>query len=157
MTKTFTKVKPWKATKNYKNVLGALTQSTYKGDWDDLPNFSTITPEKTRNVSGVDAIDLEFVALVFDGYLYINATNMIEFALASDDGSRLLIDDEVVVDNDGLHGTQEKRGSAPLSRGWHKISVEWFNKTGGADLSLRMGVLGEDLHVIDPNSFSTSK
>jgi len=157
VTKTFTKVKPWKAAKNYQYVLGALTQSIYKGNWDDLPDFLSITPEKTKNVSGVDAIDLEFVALVFDGYLYINATNMIEFALASDDGSRLLIDDEVVVDNGGLHGTQEKRGSAPLSRGWHKISVEWFNKTGGADLNLRMGVLGEDLHAIDPNSFSTSK
>ena len=56
-----------------------------------------------------------------------------------------------------LHGTQEKRGSAPLSRGWHKISVEWFNKTGGADLNLRMGVLGDELQAIDPHSFSTSK
>jgi len=157
VTKTFTKVKPWKATKNHQNVLGALTQSTYKGNWDDLPDFSIITPEKTKNVTSVDAVDLEFVALVFDGFLYINTSNMIEFELASDDGSRLLIDDEVVVDNGGLHGTQEKRGSAPLSRGWHKISVEWFNKTGGAHLNLRMGVLGEELHTIDPRSFSTSK
>ena len=157
VTKTFTKVKPWKAAKIHQYVLGALTQSTYKGDWDDLPDFSTITPDKTKNVNSVDAIDLEFVALLFDGYLYINATNMIEFELASDDGSRLLIDDEVVVDNGGLHGTQEKRGSAPLARGWHKISVEWFNKTGGADLNLRMGVLGDELHAIDPRSFSTSK
>ena len=150
-------MRPWKAAKIHQYVLGALTQSTYKGDWDDLPDFSTITPDKTKNVNSVDAIDLEFVALVFDGYIYINATNMIEFELASDDGSRLLIDDEVVVDNGGLHGTQEKRGSAPLSRGWHKISVEWFNKTGGADLNLRMGVLGDELHAIDPRSFSTSK
>ncbi len=113
--------------------------------------------EQTELVSSISATDEEFVALVIDGYLYISATNMIEFALESDDGSRLLIDDRVVIENGGLHGTQEKRGSAPLSRGWHNIKVEWFNKTGGAHLNLRMGVLGEAMHAIDPSIIATSK
>ena len=80
---------------------------------------------------------------------------MIEFALSSDDGSRLLIDGNIVIDNGGLHGSQEKRGSAPLSKGWHALKVEWFNKAGGATLDLRMGVLGKKVHSIDPSSFAT--
>ncbi len=157
VTKTFTKVTPWKAIKLQNHVLNALTQITYKGTWDDLPDFTQLMSEQTELVSSISATDEEFVALVIDGYLYISATNMIEFALESDDGSRLLIDDRVVIENGGLHGTQEKRGSAPLSRGWHNIKVEWFNKTGGAHLNLRMGVLGEAMHAIDPSIIATSK
>jgi hypothetical protein len=82
---------------------------------------------------------------------------MIEFALWSDDGSRLLIDGEIVIDNGGLHGTEEKRGVAPLSKGWHAIKVEWFNKAGGATLDLRMGVLGKQVQTIDSALFSTVK
>tara|TARA_B110000196_G_C21147634_1_gene667575 strand:+ start:360 stop:2363 length:2004 start_codon:yes stop_codon:yes gene_type:complete len=157
VTKKFTKVKPWKATALHQYSLGELTQHMYKVDWDELLDFSTITPEQTKTVSSVGPLEEEFVALVIDGFLYINSTNMIEFALASDDGSRLLIDDNVVIDNGGLHGTQEKRGAAPLSKGWHKISVEWFNKAGGADLNLRMGVLGDAMHSIASSSFATRK
>jgi hypothetical protein len=73
---------------------------------------------------------------------------MIAFSLASDDGSRLSIDGKVVVDNDGLHGTQEKRGYAPLARGNHEFVLEWFNKAGGAALDLRIGKLGEPLQRV---------
>ena len=58
--------------------------------------------------------------------------------LASDDGSRLYLDGELVVDNDGLHGRIEKIHQAPLTAGWHPIRVEWFNATGGLDLSLEL-------------------
>ena len=57
---------------------------------------------------------------------------------ASDDGSRLFIDDEIVIDNDGLHGLIEKSIQLPLKQGWHPIRVEWFNATGGLDLSLEL-------------------
>jgi alpha-L-fucosidase len=157
VTRTFTKVNPWRATKIQKHDLGSLACSLYEGNWDDLPDFTSMTPRKTELVSAIKAVEKEFVALVYEGFIYINSTNMIEFVLLSDDGSRLLIDEHVVIDHGGLHATQEKRGSAPLSKGWHAIRVEWFNKAGGASLDLKVGVLGEKVQPIDPVSFAIVK
>jgi hypothetical protein len=83
------------------------------------------------------------------------SNDMYMFALSSDDGSRFLIGDTVVVDNDGLHGTQELYGSFPLANGWHKFRLEWFNKAGGASLNIRMGVVGCELIEIPSTSFAS--
>ncbi len=74
----------------------------------------------------------------------IEDSDMYRFVLRSDDGSRLWVDGELVVDNDGLHASLEKTGAIALAKGWHQIAVEWFNKTGGADLSVKMGALGSE-------------
>src|SRR5215472_19166095 len=44
--------------------------------------------------------------LDFEGYLRVSEDGFYEFAVESDDGAVLQIDDEVVVDNDGNHGTR---------------------------------------------------
>ena len=44
----------------------------------------------------------------------------------SDDGSRLYLDDKLVIDNDGMHPPEELSGSAVLTRGIHKIRVIYF-------------------------------
>ena len=43
------------------------------------------------------------------------------------------------------------RGTIALARGYHPIRVEWFNKTGGAELGLRWAPLGGELAALrDP-------
>lgn len=79
----------------------------------------------------------EQVALRFTGFLDVPNDELYRFALTSDDGSKLWIDGELVVDNDGLHGAVEQRGARALGQGLHPIEVVWFNATGGAELSLR--------------------
>ena len=78
------------------------------------------------------------------------------FALLSDDGSRLAVAGSVVVDNDGLHGAEERTGVIPLAAGWHPLSVEYFNKTGGAELQLRCGPLGTEPAPLEPERLGTS-
>ncbi len=53
------------------------------------------------------------------------------FYVRSDDGSKLFVDGEPIVDNDGDHGVQEKDGKIDLESGRHTIEVLWFN--GGGD------------------------
>jgi len=78
----------------------------------------------------------EHFALVFDGVVSVPQDAIITFKLSSDDGSRLYIDDKLVVDNDGQHGMETKQGIAPLAAGYHHIRVEYFNATGGMGLKL---------------------
>ena len=71
--------------------------------------------------------------------------------LRSDDGSRLSIDGEGVVNNDGLHAAVERESLIALGEGWHAISVEWFNRTGGAELSVRLGRVDAEARAIAPD------
>jgi len=157
VSKTFTKVPPWKSTRISNFAEGKLKRSIYKGTWNVLPDFTLLAPVEAELVNGMNQTpEKENVAWVYDGFIEIKNSDTYSFSLLSDDGSRLLIDDNVVVDNDGLHGSQEKIGFAPLARGWHKIRVEWFNKTGGASLNLRMGKLGGPLQNIPTNAFAAN-
>jgi hexosaminidase len=79
----------------------------------------------------------ERYALKLTGYLRVPDDALYEFALTSDDGSRLDIGDRIVVDNDGFHGDEERTGMIALRAGLHPISVRYFQATGGASLSLR--------------------
>ena len=92
----------------------------------------------------------ENVALRFAGFLDVPAADLYRFALASDDGSKLWIDGQLVVDNDGPHGTVEQRGEAPLAAGLHTIEVVWWNRTGGAELELRWAAPGTPFSPLPP-------
>lgn len=79
-------------------------------------------------------------ALVFTGFLQVPEDAMYEFSLSSDDGSTLSIGDQVVVDNDGLHGTLERLGMVALRAGPHALTIRYFQAGGGAELRLRVRV-----------------
>ena len=68
--------------------------------------------------------------------MQVEEDDLYRLRLTSDDGSRLWIDGQLVLDHDGLHGSTAKIGDVPLGKGWHHFRLEWFNKSGGADLSL---------------------
>jgi hypothetical protein len=40
------------------------------------------------------------------------------------------------------------RGNVALGPGYHRVRVRWFNRTGGAELALRMAPLGGQLAPI---------
>ncbi len=93
--------------------------------------------------SGIcDKIDLskkqrvDKFAFEFKGYIKIDKDGVYNFFTASDDGSKLFIDDVEVVDNDGDHGTVEKTGKAGLKKGYHKIRILYFDSGGGNELKV---------------------
>lgn len=86
--------------------------------------------------------------IVWQGYLQLDQTTGYDFQLASDDGSMLYIDNQLIINNDGDHGSEEKNGRAFLQRGWHAIKVVYFNSGGTADLKVRFAPVGEPLQEI---------
>ncbi|MBQ72714.1 MAG: alpha-L-fucosidase [Planctomycetaceae bacterium] len=120
---------------------GMLEVAIYEGGWQSLHDLPGRVPVKIDVADQVNASPRtrdEHCCLVFEGFLRVRETGVHTLHLASDDGSRLFIDDEIVIDNDGLHGLIEKSVQLPLKQGWHPIRVEWFNATGGLDLSLEL-------------------
>ena len=92
-----------------------------------------------------------YLAVVFEGDLQIDAEGPYAFTLASDDGSRLVIDGRTVVDNDGSHGVIAANGAVDLKPGKHAIRLEWFNGGGGAWLGAWYEGPGLPRQIIDPN------
>lgn len=68
----------------------------------------------------------EWFAIEYTGRLWIEKPGAYRFSLLSDDGAKLYLDNHVVIDNDGVHGTRVVSGGATLTRGVHDIKVEYF-------------------------------
>ena len=74
--------------------------------------------------------------LRLSGEIEIPTTGVWNFYLTSDDGSGLMIDGKMVVDNGGIHGAVMKRGSTTLDAGRHAINIGFFEASGGEEISL---------------------
>ncbi len=142
----FTRVEPRQARDPGATSPG-LRRSIYAGSWDRLPGFEGSTPIGTEIVSGIDlagGAGAELRGARYEGWITVPEDAVFEFVLESDDGSRLSIGDAVTIDNDGLHSPFAKAGQVPLAAGSHRFVVEYFNKTGGAVLSVKVAVIGEE-------------
>ncbi len=111
--------------------------AVYEGGWSKLPDFDKLAPTKTGVAKGLDinvaGLNDNF-GVRFDGFLPIEQAGKYSFQTISDDGSRLYIDGKMVVNNDGIHGSETAEGSIRLTPGVHTIRVEYFEAGGGEDL-----------------------
>lgn len=81
------------------------------------------------------------LAAVYRGYISVSFPGLYTFETESDEGSRLYIGDQLVVDNDGLHAMRSASGVVGLQPGMHSVRVEYFEAVGPAGLILRHSML----------------
>jgi hexosaminidase len=74
--------------------------------------------------------------MYYFGFIKVPKRALYRFTLASDDGSKLFLDDILVINNDGLHSLEEKSVERGLNEGYHPVRVEYLQRTGSADLQL---------------------
>ena len=120
---------------------GSTTFAYYEGTWDKLPEFGKLKPARTGSAPafelGVAKREHNY-AIKFEGYFKTERAGRYRFTLSSDDGSRLDIDGNQVVDNDGIHPVTAAHGSATLSKGIHKVAVTFFQAAGEAVLDVQV-------------------
>jgi len=125
---------------------------------EKLPNYMDLTPErisvvKKFSLEGIEQSKFNF-ALVMHGYVAIKKAGLYQFFVSSNDGSKLLIDHQELINNDGTHGTIEKSGKTHLDKGVHLIEVRYF-QAGGVK-SLKVSWEGPDFekHEISEHELS---
>lgn len=91
-------------------------------------------------------------AAVFTGFVKVDKESLYTFFLSSDDGSKLYVDGELVIDNDGLHGMTELWGQVDLAPGYHRIWLAYFNAGGPMGLDLQWKPKDDDRKPIPPES-----
>lgn len=69
------------------------------------------------------------------GFLAIGRAGRYRFSTTSDDGSRLYIDDQLVVDNGGAHSAMLRAGEIDLTPGAHRVRLDYVQFGGDAELS----------------------
>ena len=84
----------------------------------------------------VDPGDGDDFSIRYTGYIKIATAGTYTFYTSSDDGSKLYLDGNEVVDNDGDHGIQERSGSILLGIGTYPIEVLFYEDGGGEFLSV---------------------
>lgn len=128
---------PLRNADNPANTTAGLDYSYYEGSWNNLPDFTTLTPVKTGTATNpslsVRNRDSNY-GIRYTGYISVPSDGIYTFYTTSDDGSKLLIGSTEVVNNDGLHADQERSGTIGLKAGLHAISVLFLQGGGGQTL-----------------------
>ena len=130
----------WKSSEKPKSIKSGIAWKYYEPE-------GTISLASIQNsdvkIEGISEVISEKVkqreekyALQFDGYIKVKENAVYHFSTLSDDGSKLFIDDQEVVNNDGQHGSTEQSGAAALKKGYHKIRVTYFDAGGGNELKV---------------------
>jgi hypothetical protein len=70
-------------------------------------------------------------------WLFVSKGGNYGFQTSSDDGSWLYVDNALVVNNGGDHGTATVSGTKSLTAGLHSIRVAWYENGGGAVINAR--------------------
>jgi hypothetical protein len=88
------------------------------------------------------------------GKFYVTKPGEYLFELQSDDGSRLEIDNRILIDLDGVHPVARQTATTTLSAGWHSIHVPYFQGPPTAlALVLRIQPPGESIRPFSLNEF----
>jgi hypothetical protein len=126
----------------YKSVPAGtgLRYRIYQGSWTRMPKYDDLKPvfESVTSDLLVESRQLsdDNWAVVLDGNFEVERPGKYTFFLNSDDGSKLYIDDQLVIDNDGDHSLLELSGEKELTAGKHKLRIEFFEAGGEAVLEL---------------------
>jgi len=102
---------------------GGTNQKGYKteGKRPDLVKSTKVINFKNDGEFKKQSKDFpnDHFACEWEGKFWIEKEGKYNFFTRSDDGSRLWINEKQVVDNWGLHGAREKKGTVELKAGWH--------------------------------------
>ena len=101
------------------------------------PNISKIMPsiDHLSERGSFHGINDSFV-INAKAFINIQEEGEYEFRITSDDGSKLHVNNELLIENDDLQGPTPKNGKVTLAEGIHEIFIEHFENTGGEALLL---------------------
>lgn len=93
-------------------------------------------------------------ASAYEGWILISTPGEYEFSLGSDDGSRMYLDGVLAVDAPAPQAITARNVRCALAAGFHRVRVEYFQKTGLVELWLKWRRPGERYFTpVPPSAF----
>jgi len=111
-----------------------------------LPDFGSRVPYVQGTVQRIDFAPSvgafassgrsDLVGARFTGWITVPEDGVWDFFVASDEGARLSLGEQVVVNHDGIHAFSSRMGTVALEAGTHAFTLDYFERTGSAGLRL---------------------
>ena len=100
---------------------------------DSQINYPTVSTAWT----GLPTTMADTFASRHGGWLKVDTQGSYTLYLSSNEGSKLYLNGQMLINNDGLHDTLERSVILNLAPGFHQLRVEFFENIGSAGLSFR--------------------
>jgi hypothetical protein len=116
-----------------------LLYDYYAGLYRMVNDFNREEPVKSGQVAGftIDPRESEtFFGFDFKGYIHVPESGLYTFYLKSNDGSKMYLAEELIIDNDGLHPAVERSRTLALKKGYYPLVVKYFQEGGTNMLSV---------------------
>ncbi|WP_328707996.1 family 16 glycoside hydrolase [Streptomyces mesophilus] len=115
------------------------------------PNVDKLIPTADWTSTEGFGFSDNFVSQIL-GNLNVPEAGSYGFRLISDDGSRLFLGDQQVIDHDGLHGAEPKDGEITLNAGYTALKIDHFDAGGGQQVTLQWKPPGASDYTTVPGS-----
>lgn len=133
----------------YNKTSSTVTTYPITGTWNVGQIDSTINFSWSN--SPISGINNDNFQVRWTGYIYIPQSDTWTFYTQSDDGVKLTINNQLVVNNWTDHGSTEDSGNLVLSEGYYPIAFEFYEKGGSAVAKLSWSRSGLSKQIV-PNS-----
>ncbi len=98
----------------------------------------TSAPQEFRGFSYGGALHTNDFAIRYDGTMTVAAAGSYWLAIGSEDGARVYVDGQLVLDNDGLRGVHYQQGTFNWTAGRHTFRLEYFKGSGTKEVALEL-------------------
>lgn len=99
--------------------------------WLKVPDFDSLTAKKSGKTQTFDFSKIkdrrDYWGTRFEAFINVPVNGTYTFYVASDDGAKLYINNQLVVNNDGVHYSTQRVGKVQLKAGKHPIRIDHFN------------------------------
>lgn len=151
VNKTFERVDP-RPSDSVAKARPGLAYAYFEGTWKQLPDFAALQPVTTGVAHDFDVDALaareDHYGVRYTGFVDVPITGLYTFHTRSDDGTKLYIGEELVVDNDGSHSAQTASGYIALEAGQHPIRIDYFEDFLGETLEVYYAPIGEERRAV---------
>jgi hypothetical protein len=110
---------------------GLVSYTFPNAEWRGTPTQVRIDPLITP-----DSRLLAPYSILWRGKIAIPQSGTYVLGTLSDDGSYVAVDGQLVVDNGGSHGAEDRSGAVYLEQGFHDLEVRYFEVGGSREMQL---------------------
>ncbi|MFW5700507.1 MAG: family 20 glycosylhydrolase, partial [Cyclobacteriaceae bacterium] len=156
----FTKNPPKEAHNNLVNLYPGIKYTYLTGKIRTLENIDLLVPINSGYINEIKIpgnVREDYFGIIYEGYIFVKDGGIYSFHLSSDDGTRLYIDEDVIIDNDGIHHQGWVSGQVSLKAGYHSFRLEYFDFNMGQHLDIEIEGPGISRSKIPPTMFFYSK
>jgi hypothetical protein len=121
---------------------GLSEEVYYFQQGENMPDLNSRIPDMQRVVNHINynmwgqamwpgLTKKDDYAVRWEGSIRINNGGEYTFFLASDDGSQMWLDEDMVINNGGVHAKRQRTGTRSLLADVHALKIDYFNRDGG--------------------------